>query len=87
MNTIIKLGAINTEEQYPYYYEECCDPQSGVLPPPTSIAPASHAHTGECCMIDGCQPQKDPVVHGFTGVANVTSGDEDALVSAGHPPP
>jgi hypothetical protein len=33
-------------------------------------------------MINGCQPQKDPVVHGFAGVANVTSGDEDALVSA-----
>jgi hypothetical protein len=40
---------------------------------------------GECCMIDGCQPQKDPVAHGFVGVANVTSGDEDALVSAGSP--
>jgi len=65
MNTIIKLGAINTEEQYPYMYGDCCDPQSG-----------------ECCLIDGCQPQKDPVVHGFAGVANVTSGDEDALVSA-----
>lgn len=29
MNTIIKLGAINTEEQYPYYYGDCCDPTSG----------------------------------------------------------
>ena len=29
MNTIIKLGAVNTERQYPYYYGDCCDPQSG----------------------------------------------------------
>jgi hypothetical protein len=34
-------------------------------------------------MIDGCSPKPSPVVHGFAGVANVTSGDEDALVSAG----
>ena len=34
MNTIIKLGAINTEEQYPYMYGDCCDPQSGVSQSP-----------------------------------------------------
>lgn len=46
MNTIIKLGAINTEEQYPYMYGDCCDPQSGAAtaPLPPTLAPNCQPH-------------------------------------------
>jgi hypothetical protein len=46
MNTIIKLGAVNTEEQYPYYYGDCCDPTSGgrASSSPPSPPPRMHGH-------------------------------------------
>ena len=46
MNTIIKLGSINTEVQYPYTYGMCCDPTSGAPSPP----PPPHTRTLPCLI-------------------------------------
>lgn len=67
MQTAIKRGSINTEKQYPYGYGDCCDPQDP---------------SQECCPIMGCEPKAEPVVLGFSGIVNITEGDEAALTDA-----
>ena len=57
-----------------------CQPLPPIAPSPSLTS--NRRFAGECCLINGCDPQPAAVVHGFVGVANVTEGDEDALVSA-----